>query len=324
MNYPRTFQPLSQLNLGKKGSFYSFSNRGGNHYHLGRMNSTNSTQRMLEKIDPEVALELTKRYLPGLLAAIVVLVIAFSLAHFLGKLLGKALERQKLEPPARNLIVRILRLLVIGFGLILALDNLGLSITPLVAGIGVAGVGIGFAMQGVLANLISGIFLTLSKPFRMGDYVELLGVEGQVVGIELFATHLAQPDKSKVVIPNRKIVGEIMHNYGGVRQVKMEVSVAHGTDIPLAIGLIREVLNENRLVLKDPTSGIGIASLGQGCVVLTIQPWATVENFPGIRHEIYQSLLVRFAQAGIEMARPQYEIRLLDGLDSSRIKSSTH
>ncbi|MCX6881637.1 MAG: mechanosensitive ion channel [Verrucomicrobia bacterium] len=284
------------------------------------MNSTNATQRLLEKIDPEVALDLTKRYLPGVLAAAVILVIAFTVAHFLGNLLGKALERQKLEPPARNLIVRILRLFIFAFGLILALDNLGLSITPLVAGIGVAGVGIGFAMQGVLANLIAGIFLTLSKPFRVGEYIELLGVEGQVVGIELFATHLAQPDQSKIVIPNRKIVGEIMHNYGSIRQLKLEISVAYGTDIPLAISQIREVLDEHRLILKEPASGVGIASLGQASVVLGVHTWASVANYPGIRHEIYQSLLIRFAKAHIEMPRPQYEIRILETQGLSQTK----
>ncbi len=278
--------------------------------------------RLLEKVDPDVALVLTRQYLPGLLAALIVLVVGFGLAHYLGKFLGKALDRQKMEPPAKNLIVRVLRLGIIGFGLILALDNLGISITPLVAGIGVAGVGIGFAMQGVLANLIAGIFLTLSKPFRVGDYIELLGVEGQVLGIELFATHLVHADKSKVIIPNRKIVGEIMHNYGQIRQLKMEISVAYGTDLPMALSILRDVLEQHPHVLKDHTPGLGVASLVGSSITLAVQPWASVENFPGMRNDLYQSILRRFAEARIEMPRTQQDIRVLNSPGWNQAKGS--
>ena len=105
------------------------------------------------------------------------------------------LSKQDLEPPIRTLIVRVVRLMVLALALVLVLDKFGVQITPLIAGIGVAGVGIGLALQGVLGNLMAGLTIIFTKPFRVGEYIELLGVYGQVTNIELFSTTLMHADQ---------------------------------------------------------------------------------------------------------------------------------
>src|SRR5712692_9994091 len=94
--------------------------------------------------------------------------------------------------------------------------------------------------QGVLSNLVAGLTIIFTKPFRVGEYVEMVGVQGQVEVIELFTTTLTHPDRSKVVIPNRKIVGEVLHNYGTIRQLDMSVGVAYDTNLPDAIAILRD------------------------------------------------------------------------------------
>ena len=190
----------------------------------------------------EVTTDLLIRYGFQLLGAVVVLVAGALLARWVGNATGKWLETRRMEPPVRTLIVRVVRVVVMVFTLVVALDKFGFQIAPLVAGIGVAGLGIGIALQGVLSNVVAGLSIIFTKPFRVGEYIALLGVQGEVSLIELFSTTLVHPDRSRVVIPNRKIVGEILHNYGAVRQLALSVQVGYGSDLGQVLETAREVV----------------------------------------------------------------------------------
>jgi small conductance mechanosensitive channel len=208
-------------------------------------------------------------------------------------------------------MVRVVRLIVFGFAVVLALDKFGVPITPLVAGIGVAGVGIGLAAQGVLGNIFAGLTIIFTKPFRVGEYIELLNVNGQVTDIELFATTLLHSDRSRVVIPNRKIVGEILHNYGATRQLDLRVSIAYSADLNRALATVHEILRANPRVLKDPEPVVGIESLGDSSITLGISPWVSVPDYVVAQLEIYQAIIEQFRVRGIEIPFPQHEVRLL-------------
>src|SRR5262249_21259958 len=131
---------------------------------------------------------------------------------------------------------------VLLFTVVVALDKFGFQIAPLVAGIGVAGLGLGFALQGVLSNVVAGLTIIFTKPFRVGEHIEIVGVRGDVTTIELFSTTLVHPDRSRIIIPNRKIVGEILHNFGTLRQLHLGVMVPHGADLSKALSTAREVV----------------------------------------------------------------------------------
>jgi len=145
--------------------------------------------------------------------------------------------------------VRVLRLLVFGLGLVLALEKCGFHRAD--------GrwyrrrrVGVGLATQGVLSNVVAGLTIIFTKPFRVGEYIEMAGVHGQVVTIELFSTVLVHADRCRVVIPNRKIVGEILHNHGMIRQLDLSVGVGYQSNIKEVLALVREILKQNRGSLK--------------------------------------------------------------------------
>ncbi len=259
----------------------------------------------------DITLDLIIRYGFQVLGAIIILAVGVLLARWIGKISNQWLQPRVKEPPMRLLMVRAIRLCVLLLALLVALDKFGFQIAPLVAAVGVAGVGVGFAFHSVLANIVAGLSIIFTKPYRIGEYIEILNVHGQVVAIELFSTTLLQLDESHVVIPNQKIVGEILHNFGIMRQVNLTVDVAYGTDLTEALKIVREVVMENPHVLKEPAPFVGVSELGASAITLAIQPWAPVADFLVVRNELYQAIVERFRAREIDIPFPIREVRLL-------------
>ncbi len=246
-----------------------------------------------------------------ILTGIAILVAGLFCARWVGNASLRWLERHKLEPQVRQLITKLIRMVVFSVFALMALGQMGVQITPLLAGIGVAGVGLSLAMQSVLGNLVAGLNIIFTKPFTVGEYIELLGVYGQVQDISLFSTILLHADNSRVVIPNRKIVGEILHNYGRIRQMNLSVGVAYDADVRTAMTLIKSILERNPRVLKDPAPIVGVSSLAESSVVVSILPWVAVPDFFVAQTEVNQTILEEFAKNGISIPFPQQEIRIL-------------
>ena len=256
-------------------------------------------------------IDLALRFGPKLLTAMIILIIGYLIGRQISRWLERALLHLEMEPPVRSLIIRIARVLISLLFVIMALQNLGVELLPLVAGLGVMGAGIALATQGLLSNLFAGLTIILTKPFRVGEYIGIVGEEGTVETITLFQTTLTHPDRSRVVIPNRKIVGEILHNYHAVRQLGIEVGVSYKTDIVTAVQTIREILRANPRVLKDPDPVVGIARLRDSCVVLAVAPWVQAGDYGPAGAEINQAILEAFRARDIVIPAPQREVRVL-------------
>lgn len=250
-------------------------------------------------------------FAPMLIKAVVILVVGFFITRWITGVLQRWLGKLELEPPVRQLLLRICWLLSMGAFLVLALTNLGIDLLPVVAGLGVAGAGIAFALQGVLGNLFAGLSIIFTKPFRVGEYVSMVGVEGRVEAIELFNTKLSHPDMSRVIVPNRKIVGEILHNYGKIRQIEVIVGVAYDTDLNLALAAVTEVLNKNPRVLKEPAPAIRVAVLADSSINIMIAPWVGVPDYGTAIGEVNKAVVEEFRARGISIPFPQREVRLL-------------
>lgn len=244
--------------------------------------------------------------------ALVVLAAGLLLTRWAGNMTQKWLQRQDLEPPIRTLIVRFVKIIIIALTLMVALDTFGVKMTPLIAGIGVAGVGIGLALQGVLSNAMAGLTIIFTKPYRVGEYIEIAGTYGQVETIDIFSTKLVHADRSRVVIPNRKIVGEILHNYGTIRQLNLSVGVGYGTNLTEALAIVRDVLDKNPRVLKDPAPFVGISQLGDSAITVAILPWTKVPDYGLAQAELYQAFVERLRARNIDIPFPQREVRLLN------------
>jgi small conductance mechanosensitive channel len=227
----------------------------------------------LEIIDQakNTIVDLAIQFGPKVVVAIIIIVIGVYVGRWIGNLSNKGLEKLGLEPPVQSLLVRIVRLIVLGLFVIMALQNLGIQLLPLIAGLGVAGAGIALAMQGVLGNIMAGLTIIFTKPFRVGEYISIGDEEGQVENISLFSTTLGHYDLSQVVIPNRKIVGEILHNFGEIRQLDIRVGVAHDTDLNLATSIVNQILQKNERVLESPEPIVITNKLTTSAIELSVR-----------------------------------------------------
>ena len=257
------------------------------------------------------AIDLGMRFGPKLVVAILIVLTGLLAGRWLARTTGGMLARFHLEPPVRALLERVVWGMTMGLFVIMALQNLGVELLPLIAGLGIAGAGIALAMQGVLGNVVAGLTIIFTRPFRVGDYISISKEEGQVLEIKLFATTLGHADLSKVVIPNRKIVGEILHNYGRVRQLALEVGIAYDADVQKALGTIERILGANPRVLRDPAPVVGVSRLAASSVTIAVNPWTSLADFGAAGAEINRAIVETFRELRIAIPAPQREIRLL-------------
>lgn len=256
-------------------------------------------------------IDLAIRFGPKVVVAIAIMAGGLVVAGWAARGTTRGLHRLDMEPPVRQLLTRIVRVLVLGLFVILALQNLGVELLPLIAGISVAGAGIALATQGVLSNIVAGLTIIFTKPFRVGEYVAIVSVEGQVDAITMFSTTLIHADRSRIIVPNRKIVGEILHNYGKIRQAELQVGVAYEADIGVALGAIRDVVQANARVLAEPAPVIQAASLGDSAVQIIVRPWVAVTDYGAIEGELNIAILDVLRRRGISIPYPQREVRLI-------------
>jgi small conductance mechanosensitive channel len=257
------------------------------------------------------AFDLAMRFGPKVLVAILILIAGVLAGRWAGRATLSALARFQLDPPVRSLVEKIVRVFVLALFGIMALQNLGVELLPLIAGLGVAGAGIALAMQGVLGNVVAGLTIIFTRPFRVGDYISIQKEEGEVLDVSLFSTVLGHPDLSRIVIPNRKIVGEILHNYGKLRQLDVEVGVAYDTDVNAALRVVEETLRANARVLQDPRPVIGVARLAESKVAIAVKPWVSVPDYAPASAEVSKAILEAFRARDIVIPLPQREVRML-------------
>jgi len=259
----------------------------------------------------DTLIELAIRFGPRLLTAILILVVGVFVSGWLSRWVMQFLGHRDLEPPLRLLLSRIAWGCCFAVFVLMALQNLGVELLPLLAGLGVAGAGIALATQGVLSNMVAGLTIIFSKPFRVGEYIAIAGVEGVVQSITIFNTTLGHVDHSQVVVPNRKVVGEILHNYGRIRQVEISLGVAYESDLAVVVDLIRGALSANPRVLRDPQPVVQPMQFGDSSISIAVKPWVAVQDQVAVTGEIYEAVLAALRARGVVMPLPQREVRLI-------------
>jgi small conductance mechanosensitive channel len=258
------------------------------------------------------ALDMAIRFGPRVAVALVILAVGYYLGRWAGGLTQRHLAQRKLEPPVVKLLVRIVKVVVLALFVILALQNLGVELLPLIAGVSIIGAGVALATQGVLGNLVAGLNIIFSRPFNVGQYIQIGGVEGRVEDVDLFNTTLSHPDRSTVVVPNRKIVGEILHNYGHIRQLEVTVAIAYDADLNRAFATLHEIMAASAFVLKDPAPVLQILSLSGSTVNIAAKPWVEVPDYGMAISELNRSILEMFRARDIAIPFQQRVVHIVD------------
>jgi small conductance mechanosensitive channel len=268
----------------------------------------------LDAIDQirSTAIDLALKFGPRLLTAVIIVVVGVFAARWAARATARLLRRVELEPPALKLLQTIVRIVVLLLFVIMALQNLGVELLPVIAGLGVAGAGVALAMQGVLSNIVAGLTIILTRPFRVGEYISIVKEEGCVEDVSLFNTTLSHADRSRVVIPNRRVVGEILHNYGQIRQLPVTVQVAFDADLDKALAVIQDVVRANARCLPEPAPVIQAQRLADSSVSIFVGPWVKVADYPPAVGEINKAIVEAFRGHGLTIPLPRHEVRLVE------------
>lgn len=275
---------------------------------VSNMTGASRVSKMVDNAYDYIFLNKDHNFVGGVLYVL----IGFFAARWIGGMISRSLDRQNMDPPVRSLVARLARLFILGLALTAALEVAGFKVTALLTGFGVLGVGIGFGMQGLVSNMTAGLTIIFTKPFRVGDYVEILTVQGVVCHVDLVSTTLTHVDGSTIVIPNHKIIGEIVHNFGTVRQFILTVGVAYNTDLKRAQQLMAETLTRNPRVLRDPKPVVQVGALEDFAITIRGIAWVKLPDYGAAQSELSQAIVECYRERQIDIPFPQREIRILN------------
>lgn len=202
--------------------------------------------------------------------------------------------------------------IVMILGFLLVLSQLGIKVAPLLAGLGIIGFIIGFALQDVLSNFASGMMILIYQPFDIGDTIEVPDVSGYVQNMNLVSTIILTYDNQKLVVPNNKIWGNIIRNIHSepTRRVDMSFGVSYETDLDKAETVLKNILDEHDLVLSNPPPRIKLHTLNDSSVDFIVRPWTKTENYWEVYWDITRSVKKRFDEEGIPIPYPQRDVHI--------------
>jgi small conductance mechanosensitive channel len=192
------------------------------------------------------------------------------------------------------------------------MTKLGIPTASFVAVVGAAGLAVGFALQGSLANFAAGVLLVLFKPIRVGDYVEAGGVSGTVEEIQIFATKLKSPDNKAIIVPNGKVMGDNIINYTmkETRRVDLVAGVSYSDDLNKTQKVIEEILAADSRVLKDPAPTVAVLELADSSVNFAVRPWVKTAEYWDLYFDLQKAIKERFDAEGISIPFPQRDVHL--------------
>lgn len=249
-------------------------------------------------------------YSMQILGAILILFIGLWIAQKVSNMVAGLMQRHNIDITLTNFVSNVIKVLLIIMFLVIALGKIGISVTPFVAAIGAASLGAGLAMQGMLSNYGAGLAIIATRPFVVGDTIEVKGVSGQVKTIELGHTILINEEKVEITIPNKHIVGEILHNSFSYSLVKGEIDIAYDANADLAIELIEKVLDEHELVSDSPYAQVGIERFAESGVTLSYRFWVPTTKIIETKLAVNRNVFKAIQGADIEIPFPQRIVTL--------------
>ncbi len=257
----------------------------------------------------DIAMEFVVKYSFQAVGGFIVLILGWMASQYLGGVVHRLLERKKVDVTVHKFVVSAVKLLIMTFALIVALGKFGIEIAPLIAGLSVAGFGLSFALQGPLSNYASGATLIFTKPFKVKDIIEVAGVMGEVVDMKLSYTQIKTVDGHTIVVPNKHIIGDIIHNYSDVKLLEINVGVSYGSDIDKAIALVREVIKKDARAVKEPN--VGISQFAESSVNIYARLWCRQDDYWETMFAVNKNIFDAFKREAIEIPFPQRDVRIL-------------
>ena len=244
--------------------------------------------------------------------ALLILVIGRWVAKFLRNLTGKMMEKGNLDATLVKFVGNLVYFALMAFVILAALAQVGIQTTSFIAVIGAAGLAVGLALQGSLANFAAGVLLVIFRPFKVGDYIEGAGVGGIVEEIHIFSTLLCTLDNKAIIVPNAKLTGDNITNYTmkEKRRVDLVFGVSYGEEIEKVKRVIAGVLGSDARILKDPSPTVAVLGIEGGSVTFAVRPWVRTEDYWDVYFNTNENMKKQFDAEGIKIPVPRRDVHL--------------
>lgn len=247
------------------------------------------------------------------IAAIAIFYIGRLIARFVSKGIHKIMEAQKVDKILESFVTNLVYWTLMTFVIIAAINQIGIQTTSLIAIMGAAGLAIGLALQGSLANFAAGILIVMFRPYRVGDFVEAAGVAGSVVQVQILSTILKTVDNKQIVVPNAQIMSSIITNFSAneTRRVDLVICISYNDDIDKTRTIIQELINADNRILKDPACLIAVSELADSSVNIAVRPWVKTANYMSVKFGLTETIKKRFDKEGISFPFPQQDVHII-------------
>ena len=236
------------------------------------------------------------------------------IAKIVQKLIERGLAKSDLQLSKllRRMVMSSVRNIIIVLGILIALSQIGIRLGPLLAGLGVVGFVIGFALQDTLSNFASGMMILIYRPFDVGDLIEAAGVSGKVNKMSLVNTTVLTLDNQTILIPNNKIWSDVVKNVTGqtMRRIDLMFGVSYSDDIPKTERVLQEILDSHDKVLAEPEPIVRLHELADSSVNFVVRPWVDTDDYWDVYWDITRSVKIRFDEEGISIPFPQRDVHI--------------
>ncbi|MGO4095608.1 small-conductance mechanosensitive channel MscS [Vibrio cholerae] len=256
--------------------------------------------------------DLLIQYGVNVISAILILFIGNLVVKGVAGSVANVLKKKEMDKAVVDFIHGLVRYTLFIIVLIAALSRIGVQTASVVAVIGAAGLAVGLALQGSLSNFAAGVLIVAFRPFKSGDYVEIGGVAGSVDSIQIFQTVLKSPDNKMVVVPNSAVIGGAITNYSRheTRRVDMVIGVSYKSDLQKTKRVLRETLEKDPRILKDPDITIGVLTLADSSINFVVRPWCKTSDYWAVYFDSMQAIKEALDANGIEIPFPQMDVHL--------------
>ena len=247
---------------------------------------------------------------------IVVALLIYYIGRFVIRLvvggLRKVLQRQNVDKTLETFVCNVVRMALLVVVVIAAIGALGIQTTSFIAIFGAAGLAVGLALQGSLSNFAAGVLIVLFRPYKVGDFVDAAGISGTVEQVQILTTVLKTPDNKKIIVPNSQIMDSIITNYSAneTRRVDLTVGVSYDDDIDKVSATLRELVDAEERILKDPECLIKVQALADSSVNFIVRPWVKTADYWGVYFDLTEAIKKRFDQENITFPFPQQDVHL--------------
>ncbi len=258
--------------------------------------------------------ELLAVYGLKVIAALAILFFGRIVAGWMRRIVERMMTKGKTDPMIIGFVGSIIYVGLMVFVVLAALGQVGIQTTSFIAILGAAGLAIGLALQGSLANFAAGFLLIMFRPFKVGDFIEGAGISGAVESIQIFTTTLKTPDNKMVIVPNAKLMNDNITNYSAkeTRRVDLTVGVSYDADLALVKQILTDIASKDERVKSDPAPLIAVSELADNSVNLVMRMWANTGDYWAVYFDSTEAVKLRLDEAGIGIPYPQRDVHLYE------------